>query len=110
MYRSRAYLDLAHEMQTCMMQIPGTCEGVVPDGLEPIHGDFQWLGRGMGHKSSDLFAAGCHSCGQAMHTGKLSRAEKADYWQRGAIRTMVFLLENGWVKIAPKQQRLALHR
>lgn len=110
MFRSRAFLDLAHEMQSCRIMIPGVCEGVVMDGLEPSHGDFQWLGRGIGHKSSDLFAASCHACGQAMHTGKLSRAEKADYWQRGAILTMAFLLENGWLVIAPKSQRMALHR
>ena len=109
-YRSRAFLDLAHEMQSCKIQIPGTCTGIVIDGLEPVHGDHQWLGRGIGHKSADIFAAGCHSCGQAMHTGRLTREGKADYWQRGAILTMAFLLENGWLRIAPKSQRMALHR
>ena len=107
MFRSRAFLDLAHEMQTCTIKIPDVCAGYA-EGLEPVHLDFQWLGRGLGHKSSDVFAAGCHACGAAMHTGQLSREDKQYYSMRGAILTMEFLLANGWLTIA--KNRTAEHR
>lgn len=109
-FRSRALLDLAHEIYHCQIRIPSCCTGYAPEGCEPVHGDHQWLGRGIGHKSADIFAAGCHACGAAMHTGQLSREEKGEFWTRGALRTWVFLMSNEWLRIAPRNQRTALQR
>lgn len=95
-YRNRGYLDLAHEMQTCTVRTQW-CVGVSPEGLEPAHGDWSWLGRGIGHKASDaVFAATCHQCHRAIDgLYGLSQAERQDYWMRGAITTWRWLVESG---------------
>ncbi len=97
-YRSRRMLDLAHAMQSCQVQTPA-CIGASPDGLEPAHGNWQWLGRGIGHKSTDaVFAACCRPCHQAIDSGAtLTRAEKEMYWMRGAVRTWRWLMEAGLI-------------
>lgn len=103
-FRDRRFLDLAHEMRTCQVQIPGVCQGESPEGLEPAHGNWQWLGRGVGHKATDIFAAACPACHRALDVSAGStmfREAREEYWQRGAIRTMLYMLEHGWLTISP---------
>ncbi len=102
--RNRRMLDLAHEMQTCTIRAPG-CRGVVPGGLIPCHGNWQWLGKGVGLKADDVFAAGCHHCHDVIDGRShpvLSRTEREELWMRGAIRTWSFLVSSHWLLVTTK--------
>lgn len=98
--RARDLLDLAHSIHECQLQIPGVCIGYSAHGCEPAHGPKSMLNGGMGHKSDDVFAAGCHACHVEIDQGKaLSREDRQWYWLRGAARTWARLIENGMLKV-----------
>lgn len=100
-YRSRRFLDLAHGMHECTLQIPGVCVGHSVDGLEPAHSNWQEEGIGIGIKADDVFAAACHSCHMELDDrANLSREEKVWYWRRGVIRTIRQLLKAGKLRVA----------
>ena len=100
-YRNRRFLDMAHDMHECTIQAPG-CIGYSPDGLEPAHSNWQEEGIGIGIKSDDVFAAACHHCHMELDDrANLTRAEKIEYWQRGTIRTIRYLLSAGKLKVCP---------
>lgn len=101
--RSRVLLDLAHEMQTCQVRVPGVCKGVVPAGLEPAHPNWQWANRGVGHKADDVFAAACHDCAVWIDYSGNPREEREYYWLRGAIRTWSYLMRNDWLSISSRR-------
>lgn len=99
--RSRALLDLVHEMNTCLVEIPNVCQGYSPDGLEPAHANWAMHGRGMGHKADDVFAASCRACHAALDgSTRLPREDRIFYWHRGAVRTWAFLMQHGWLHIS----------
>lgn len=99
--RSRALLDLAHELHDCTLQIPNVCRVYIPEGLEPCHGPKSWLAGGGAMKSSDVFAAGCHWCHAELDQGRqLTREEKEWYWGRGAARTWAALMVLGKLRLA----------
>lgn len=101
-YRSRRFLDLAHDMHECTLQIPGACIGYSPDGLEPCHSNWQEEGIGIGIKADDIFAAGCHACHVEIDDrASLTRDEKIWFWRRGVIRTVRQLLKAGKLKVMP---------
>ena len=99
-FRDRKFLDLAHGMNDCTLQIPG-CVGYSPEGLEPCHSNWQEEGIGHGIKADDIFAAGCHNCHMELDDrANLNREEKVWYWRRGVIRTVRALLRSGKIKVA----------
>lgn len=100
-YRNRKYLDLAHRVTECQVQIPGICEGYTPDGCEPAHSNHQAHGKGIGHKAHDIYhAASCHSCHAEIDNGTaLSREAKTHYWQAGFERTLLHYFHMGWLKV-----------
>ncbi len=97
-YRNRKLLDLAHQLSTCLVQGP-TCIGHEPNGLQPAHANWSYLGRGIGHKSGDVFAASCRAC-HAYIDGSAPRAEREYWWLRGAAKTWLTLMERQWLVIA----------
>lgn len=100
-FRSRAFLDLAHDLHECQLKIPGVCIGYSVDGCEPAHGNWSWIGKGLGLKSDDIFCATCHPCHVELDQGrKLDAAERELYWAKGAIKTMALLLKTGKLKIS----------
>ena len=100
-YRSRSLLDLAHSINECTVQVPGVCVGYVPEGCEPAHLAKTLFDGGGAMKSSDIFAASCHSCAVECDQGKsLSRDDRRFFLMRGALRTWVELLRRGWLVIA----------
>lgn len=99
--RSRALLDLAHELHRCTLAIPGVCQGFAAEGLEPAHGPKSLLGGGVGQKPDDVFAAACHACHAEIDQGKsLTREERRCYWLTGCARTWAELMRTGKLKVA----------
>lgn len=96
-YRNRKLLDLAHRIQECQIQIPGICIGFQEHGCEPVHGDSQMFGKGMGIKSHDVAAAGCHACHQRLP--KMAREERERAFLMGAWRTMLEYFKRGWIMV-----------
>jgi len=103
-HRDRKHLDLAHQIHTCMLQLPTICKGYTVEGCEPAHGNWSWLGKGLSHKATDAaFCAACHNCHAELDQGRLlSREYKEEAWMRGAVRTWIYLMESGLLAPAGK--------
>jgi hypothetical protein len=100
-FRNRRFLDLAHGIHDCQLRIPGVCVGYSVDGCEPAHGNWAWVGKGMGMKAEDVFVASCHACHVELDQGsKLSGTERELYWCRGAVRTWLLLMREGRIRLA----------
>lgn len=89
-YRSRKFLDLAHKINECQLQIASVCEVFSSDGCEPAHSNQSRHGKGMGIKAHDNYhVASCHSCHAELDQGKrYTKQEKRDFWDAGYKRTM----------------------
>lgn len=97
-HRDRRLLDLSHEAP-CFLQlgVPGC--GNHPS--VPCHSDMQRHGRGVGHKSADLFAvSGCPACHAAFTRANLGRDGYEWAWQRAHERYLLWLWENNKIKVA----------
>lgn len=99
-HRDRNFLDLAHRVTECQLQLPG-CQGYAAEGCEPAHANGSRWGKGLSMKAHDAYhAAACHNCHAEYDQGhKFNREQKQDYWQRGYERTMLLYLINGWLKV-----------
>lgn len=89
---SHAYL--AARTFPCTLQVAGVHCPTGPSML--VHNDMQGLGKGMGHKSVDIGAAGCDGCHNALRD--LPREEAQWYTMRGTIRTIELCMDRGWMK------------
>lgn len=97
-FRSRKLLDIAHEAP-CMLQIAPIGCGVNPS--VPCHSDLLQHGRGVGHKSDDCMAVpGCPACHDLFTRAYLGRQGYRDLWQSAFERYIVWLFENGKVRVA----------
>ena len=100
-YRSRALLDLAHDMP-CMFKYPHACTGQTV----PCHSNWQAWGRGTGHKAPDwAFAAGCATANQetAPHIGaKMDREQMKTEWLIAYVRTQDWLWTHGYLVVNRK--------
>lgn len=98
-YRNRRLLDISHEAP-CMLKIEGVCQ----DGLHPsvpAHSNQLRHGRGVGHKSHDCFVvAACPGCHSWLDTGGATRADKQQRFLEGLERYLLWMFENGKVKVA----------
>ena len=101
MYRNRKLLNLAHKVEHCQLELPGVCEGYTPNGCEPAHSNQVRHGKGTGMKAHDAFhVAACHSCHAELDNGKLfKKQDKADYWNDGFAKTMLYYFQEGWLKV-----------
>lgn len=99
-HRDRRILNLAHALHDCTMQIPGVCRGYSVEGLEPAHSNQARHGKGGAMKAHDIFhAAICHECHVEIDQGKrLSREERAEYWQRAHEATLLEYVKRGWLR------------
>ncbi len=99
-WRSRSFLDLAHQVTMCQLQLPGVCEHVSIDGCEPAHSNQSKHGKGMSIKAHDVFhVASCHSCHAELDQGrKFGKYEKQAYWDAGWERTMAYYIVSGLLK------------
>lgn len=66
-----------------------------------MHSDSHIFGRGIGHKSMDLCAAGCRNAHALMtaHVGDdLERDAKFYAWLRAFAKTLDFCVQAGWIR------------
>ena len=100
--RNRKFLDLAHSIQECQLQVPGVCKGFSPEGCEPCHGNWSWTGISTAKKSDDVFAAGCHDCHRALdeYQNGMTRAEAEQLWSRGVVRTLIYMMRHEMLAVA----------
>ncbi len=96
-YRNRQLLDLAHEAP-CFLNLAQTC-GRFPS--VPCHSDLQKHGRGIGHKSADLFAiAACPDCHALFTRAHLGREGYYEVWRNGFENYQLWLWTTGRVRTA----------
>lgn len=99
--RNRKFLDLAHEIHECQLRIPGVCRGYAPDGCDPCHGNWSWIGISTAKKADDVFAAGCQECHRALDEYRgMTREEAEQYWCRGVVRTVAYLMKHEMLEVA----------
>jgi len=102
MFRSPALLKLARGAP-CLIAIPGICRGN-KETVVACHGNWPELGKGVGLKAHDCFIAfGCQECHNAIdrRAQQLEPEDRRYYWQRGFERTVLWLFENGKLKVTP---------
>ena len=98
-YRNKRLLEVARG-QSCMLQIPGVCNGN-NETVVACHSNQLAHGKGMGTKAHDCFVAwGCSACHAAIDSGsQLSYEQKKDYWQRGHELTLLAMFEAGMLEV-----------
>lgn len=97
-HRDRKLLDLAHDAP-CMLRLGAPGCGTNPS--VPCHSDMQRHGRGVGHKSHDVFAiAACPACHAIFTRANLGRDGYEAAWLVGLERYLVWLWSEGKVKVA----------
>lgn len=96
-YRSRALLDLAHELD-CTLRIPGVCEG---GRGEPCHANWAEMGKGLGQKAHDCFAVpGCRACHMELDQGsRLTKDERRRIWEAAFWRYLPKLWQRGMLVV-----------
>lgn len=95
-YRNRKLLDVAHEAP-CMLRITQPCGKNASVGC---HSDMLRHGRGVGHKSADLYAVpGCPACHAAFTRERLGRAGYDEVWGRAFEEWMLWLWESGRIAV-----------
>ena len=103
-YRNRKLLDLAH-------RIDSECANCGIEGpMEPAHSNLLQHGKGMSHKSHDVFHAHlCHACHSWLDQGKGmdptgvysdSREDKQDMFRDSFDKTLLRLWRKGLIKVA----------
>lgn len=97
-HRNRKLLDLAWEAP-CFLQLGTVGCGNHPS--VPVHSDMLRHGRGVGHKSADLFAvAGCPACHAVFTRARWGRSGYEALWQEAFEKYQLYLWESGKVKVA----------
>lgn len=96
--RDRKLLDLAHDAP-CMLLLGAQGCGNHPS--VPCHSDMLRHGRGMGHKSHDVFAVpGCPACHSAFTRAVLGEERYDQVWREANERYQVYLWKNKLVRVA----------
>lgn len=105
MHRNRQLLDLAHEAP-CMLLLGA--KGCGANKSVPCHSDMLEHGRGAGLKSHDCLAVpGCPPCHAVFTREHLGRAGYAEAWAKAIARYLLWLWENGKLRLAKKMERAA---
>ncbi len=94
-FRSRKLLDLANGAP-CM-----AC-GAEDGTIVAAHANWSDFGKGMSHKASDAAVAFlCYRCHSELDQGALmSKTERRAVWMEAAVKTWVWLMETGRVRLA----------
>lgn len=94
-FRSRPLLNLANGAP-CM-----SC-GAEDGTIVAAHANWSDFGKGMSHKASDAAVAFmCCRCHSEIDQGaKLSKEERRAKWMEAAVKTWVWLMETGKVRLA----------
>lgn len=90
----------------CFVDWPHDCVGY--QGCEAMHSDSHIFGRGIGHKSTDLCAAGCRNAHAALtaHVGdEMEREQKFFCWLRAMAKTLDYFIAAGWLKADTKKAK-----
>ena len=96
-YRNRSLLDLAHEAP-CFLRLGAPGCGSNPS--VPCHSDMVRHGRGVGHKSHDLFAVpGCPACHAIFTRANLGREGYELAWQIAFERYVAWMWNEGKVRL-----------
>ena len=97
-FRSRKLLDCAHDAPCLLLLAECGCSR---DASVPCHSDLQRHGRGVGHKSSDLFAVpGCPVCHALFTRAHLGRDGYELAWRRAHEQYLTWLWEHVKVEVA----------
>jgi len=104
-HRNRALLDCAHDAP-CFLLLGA--EGCGNDASVPCHSDMLAHGRGAGHKSHDAYAVpGCPRCHALFTRAHLGREGYYEVWRNAFERYVLWLWENGKLRVATKRERSA---
>lgn len=96
--RDRKLLDLAHDAP-CMLLLGAMGCGNHPS--VPCHSDLLRHGRGVGHKSHDVFAVpGCPACHAAFTRAVLGDERYEFVWTQAHERYLVYLFRHNLVRVA----------
>ena len=89
--------ELAGECETCMH-----CGIHAPKQIVLCHSNSLEYGKGMGSKAHDLGANLCGACHNLLdgRTGGLTRAESELMFLRAFYKTMLWLIQNGKLRVA----------
>lgn len=95
--RDRALLDLAYT-QTCLIRLPGICEG---GAGEPAHSNQHIHGKGAALKAHDCFhVPGCRACHRELDQGRtMDREEKFAVWNRAYGLYLPRLFAEGLIRV-----------
>lgn len=93
-YRNKKLTSLAHKAPYCF-----GC-GRQDETIVPAHNNEVRFGKGTGIKVSDaLWAAVCSECHRKIDEGSLSREERTQLWTDAYIKTMKWLIEEGYLVV-----------
>lgn len=96
-YRNRALLDVCHTAP-CLLLLGAPGCGSFPS--VPCHSDLLRHGRGVGHKSDDVFAVpGCPPCHAIFTRAKLGKEGYEDAWLQAHERYLMWLFRSGHLTI-----------
>ena len=96
-YRNRKLLDLAHDAP-CFLDLGTVLCG--RDAAVPCHSDMLRHGRGVGHKSSDVYAIpGCPACHAVFTRARWGRSGYEAIWRDGFEKYVLWLWENEKIKV-----------
>ena len=97
-HRNRKLLDIAHDAP-CMLQLH--IPGCGADKSVPCHSDMLRHGRGVGHKSHDLYSVpGCPTCHAAFTRANLGIDGYENAWLDAFERYQLWLWRNQNVRVA----------
>lgn len=96
-FRSQTLRDLASKCPKCMH-----CGARNRGNVVACHSNSLEHGKGMGQKAHDVPAYLCGDCHDLLdgRTGNLARAEKSAMFLEAAYESMVWLLQEGHLKVA----------
>jgi len=96
-YRNRKLLNLAHDVNECMFNLPG-CTGYSVDGCEPAHSNHSVHGKGHGFKANDdQHVAACHTCHKYYDAHKIGRDMELEIFNAARERTFTYYKQMGWL-------------
>ena len=96
-FRSQTLRDLAADVPHCMR-----CGKRNEQDIVGCHSNSLELGKGMSQKAHDLLAYGCRGCHDIFDgiTPGYTREEREAEWMKAAIKSMVWLLQEGHLQVA----------
>lgn len=96
MSRDRKLLDLCQNAP-CQLRLASPCG---QDPSVPAHSDMLRHGRGVGHKSSAVFAIpACPNCHAAFTRGYLGKTQYEEVWRQAHERWLQYIWDNKLIDV-----------